>query len=402
MSEVRWPSIELGRLTKKIGSGATPTGGKGAYLSSGIPLIRSMNVHDLEFVEHELAFIDEEQAKKLDNVVTQSGDVLLNITGASVARCCSLPERYVGGRVNQHVAILRPDPSQLDGRFLAYVLVSPGYKGQLLSIAGAGATREALTKSGIERFTVPAPPVETQRRIAAILGAYDDLIEVNRRRVAVLEEMARGLFEEWFVRFRFPGYEDAPIVDTPDGPLPEGWEFAALQDFLVLQRGFDLPKSKRVEGAVPVFSASGYHGGHNEHRVAGPGVVTGRSGTIGQVHLVWDDFWPLNTTLYVREFRRAGPVFAFLLLQRLDLVKHASGSAVPTLNRNHVHGIKLPAPPTALAGRFEAVASPMYRAIRNLELENLTLAASRDLLLPRLISGQLSVEAAERELEDAA
>ncbi len=218
----------------------------------------------------------------------------------------------------------------------------------------------------------------------------------------MLEEMARGIFEEWFVRFRFPGHESVPIVDTPDGPLPEGWAHAPLEDFLVLQRGFDLPKSKRVEGGVPVFSASGYHGGHNEAKVAGPGIVTGRSGTIGQVHLVMDDYWPLNTALYVREFRKAGPAYALLLLRHMDLAKHSSGSAVPTLNRNHVHGIKLPAAPQPLMDQFERIAFTNFECIRTIEQQNEGLAASRDLLLPRLISGQLSVEAAERDLELAA
>lgn len=265
-----------------------------------------------------------------------------------------------------------------------------------------GAAVPSLTRDHFYSLEVSLPPLATQRRIAAILGAYDDLIEVNRRRVAVLEEMAQGLFEEWFVRFRFPGHEDVPVVDTPDGLLPEGWEYAPLQDFLVLQRGFDLPKSKRADGEVPVFSASGHHGDHNEYKVSGPGVVTGRSGTIGQVHLVWNDFWPLNTTLYVREFKRAGPAYSFLLLRLMDLEKHASGAAVPTLNRNHVNGISLPAPPPKLAEKFEAIAMEKFRMIRNLQLQNENLAASRDLLSPRLLSGQLSVEAAERQLEDAA
>src|SRR5690554_5083741 len=101
------------------------------------------------------------------------------------------------------------------------------------------AAQPGLSVKVLGQQSVRMPSRQNQEQIAAILGAYDDLIEVNRRRVAVLEEMARGLFEEWFVRFRFPGHENVPIVDTPDGPLPEGWSFDALENFLILQRGFD-------------------------------------------------------------------------------------------------------------------------------------------------------------------
>jgi type I restriction enzyme, S subunit len=120
---VSWPLHPLGAVTKKIGSGSTPRGGDSAYKASGIPLIRSMNVHDGEFRPQGLAFIDHEQAKLLQNVALESADVLINITGASVARCCILPENYAGGRVNQHVAIIRPKP-ELDSTFLSYLLVS--------------------------------------------------------------------------------------------------------------------------------------------------------------------------------------------------------------------------------------------------------------------------------------
>lgn len=286
---------------------------------------------------------------------------------------------------------------QADPRFFFHVFRITSFA----DVTG-GSAQPQITLSSLGPKQIVCPPLETQRRIASILGAYDDLIEINRRRIAVLEEMARGLFEEWFVRFRFPGHETVPILDTPDGPLPEGWSFAPLDSFVVLQRGFDLPKSSRVDGDIPVFSASGFHGGHNEHKVNGPGLVTGRSGTIGQVHLVMEDFWPLNTTLYVREFRRAGPAYGLFLLRYMELAKHSGGAAVPTLNRNHIHNIKLPAAPQSLIDRFELFAFANLKLCRVIELQNERLASSRDLLLPRLISGQLSVAEAEHQLQEVA
>ena len=131
MTTATWKTKKLKDLTTKIGSGATPRGGNGAYHKNGIPLIRSLNVYDLKFTYDDLAFINDEQAKKLDNVTVEKDDVLLNITGASVCRCASVPNRLVPARVNQHVSIIRADRKNLDGTFLKYLLVSPVYKGAL-------------------------------------------------------------------------------------------------------------------------------------------------------------------------------------------------------------------------------------------------------------------------------
>lgn len=289
---------------------------------------------------------------------------------------------------------------RLDLRFLYYLCNTHEYREYLRSTA-TGSTVKHTSPTRIYDFAVSLPPIETQRRIAGILGAYDDLIQVNRRRITVLEEMARGLFTEWFVRLRFPGHEDVAIEDTPDGPLPVGWSWGTLGDFLTLQRGFDLPSAQRVDGAFPIVSASGVSGSHAESRVSGPGVATGRSGTIGQVHLVMGDFWPLNTALYVKAFKKAGPAYATLLLRHVNLSTYSTGSAVPTLNRNHVHGVKLVIAPSPLLTRFEQIAMTNFKAAAVIRHESETLAAARDLLLPRLISGQLSVAQAEQELKAA-
>ena len=227
----RWPFIRLGDVLTFNGSGATPRGGKDSYLKSGIPLVRSMNVHDLRFDTNDLAFIDEAQAGLLNRVQISSNDVLLNITGASVARCCLAADSVVGGRVNQHVMILRVGPRSCDAGWLAHALAGP-YKNQLLSIAGSGATREALTKSDLERFAVSLPPIEIQRHSADLLGTYARLIENNRRRIEILEEMARLLYREWFVHFRFPGHEDVELVDSDLGPIPEGWASGHFRDLV--------------------------------------------------------------------------------------------------------------------------------------------------------------------------
>lgn len=220
---IEWRLTKLRTITTKIGSGATPRGGKKSYKNSGITLIRSLNVYDFGFDYDGLAFIDDEQAEGLSNVEVQPNDILLNITGASVARCCMVPIKLLPARVNQHVAIVRVNSTVADPYFVLCCINSPQYKHHLLTLAQGGATREALTKDTIGNFEILLPPLQTQRKIAAILGAYDNLIENNTRRIWTLEEMAQALYREWFVKFRFPGHENVEMVESEVGLVPEGW-----------------------------------------------------------------------------------------------------------------------------------------------------------------------------------
>ena len=183
VEENRWARITLASLCTKLGSGATPRGGKAAYKTSGIPLIRSMNVHNGYFESKDLAYIDEIQAKKLDNVTLHKGDVLLNITGASVARSCLLPDYLAGGRVNQHVSIVRCDPNRMLPRVLNSIFTSDSYQRFLLEHSRmAGATREAITKDDLETMTVPLPPLSlnTNLLLSSRRSINRDLSPSNR------------------------------------------------------------------------------------------------------------------------------------------------------------------------------------------------------------------------------
>ena len=274
--------------------------------------------------------------------------------------------------------------------FLYYTLVTLRQK--FFSIgSGVGVRTPILNKSAFSVFEVSLPSFDFQCRIAAILSAYDDLIENNKRRIAILDEMARRIYEEWFVNYRFPGHEAVRLVESEIGPVPEGWDVDTLDKALVLQRGFDLPAGNRELGQFPIIAASGAIGYHKEKRAEGPSVVTGRSGTIGKVIYVTEDFWPLNTALWVKEFVRVSPLFGFHMLSGIDFLAVAGGAAVPTLNRNHVHAMKIAIPSKELIVRFDEVVDPLQKFARNLELKNTNLRQTRDLLLPRLISGELDV-----------
>ena len=163
--EKTFKNVPLVEITSKIGSGSTPKGGKENYQQSGIPIIRSMNVLMNNFTEKGLAFLNDAQAKALNNVILKKNDVLLNITGASIGRTCVLPEKYIGARVNQHVSIIRPK-KEIDSFFLSYFLSSPKIQAKI-TLENYGATRQALTKSALEAFQIPVPTLAEQEKIVA-------------------------------------------------------------------------------------------------------------------------------------------------------------------------------------------------------------------------------------------
>ena len=248
-----------------------------------------------------------------------------------------------------------------------------------------------LNTAILRSVPVRLPPLPTQQRIAAILSAYDDLIENNERRIKILEDMAQNLYREWFVNFRFPGHSKVKMVDSPLGKIPQGWKVGRLDDAIVLQRGFDLPKQQRQEGHVPIYASTGITGYHGEAKVKGPGIVTGRSGSLGAVMYVEKDFWPLNTTLWVKQFLRCTPMFALYLLRDLRLEQFNSGAAVPTLNRNDIHGLLVVLPSESVLSTFDSHVLTLFRQSRCLHQKNASLRQTSDLLLPKLISGEVDV-----------
>jgi type I restriction enzyme S subunit len=201
-----WVHSKLKSITTKIGSGATPRGGEESYKADGISLIRSLNVHDLGFRYPKLAFLDDAQADELSNVEVQPRDVLLNITGASVARCCVVPDDVLPARVNQHVSIIRPMAKELDPAFLHFLLISKPFKDQLLRTGeGGGSTRQAITKAQILDLSVEYPA--TLKGQDAIVARLDSLLKetqrlasIYQRKLAALEALKKSLLHEAFGR----------------------------------------------------------------------------------------------------------------------------------------------------------------------------------------------------------
>jgi type I restriction enzyme S subunit len=322
----------------------------------------------------------------------------------------------------------------LDGQFLSYVLASPYYKSLLLNLSRVGGTREALTKAGLERFEVPCPNISEQRRIASILSGYDDLIEINRRRIVMLEKMAGSLFEEWFVLFRFPGHTNKALIEQSDGPLPNGWERRSLDEVCDQPNGIQtgpfgsqLHQSDYVDDGVPVVMPKNLinlrivendiarvtEAKANElgrHRMRLGDVVYGRRGDIGRRAYISkrEEGWFCGTgCLRLRpDTTRVSPRYFFDTLgQKVTLGAiqgRAQGATMPNLSASVMGGVPVMVPPLMLQRHYDRIAEPVAELVANFEAANVDLARSRDLLLPRLISGEICVSAAESKLETAA
>lgn len=286
----------------------------------------------------------------------------------------------------QRVCRLRGKPGLALTSFIRYVLAAPEFSAHIHRIT-TGANIPHISGKDIAAYEFNLPDLADQARIVDCLSVYDDLIATNQRRIALLEEAARRLYREWFVHLRFPGHESVPVRDG----VPEGWERGSLDRALFLQRGFDLPNGSRIAGDVPVYASTGINGFHNDAKAVGPGVVTGRSGTLGQVHYVAKDFWPLNTSLWVKEFRRVSPIVAYFLLSELNLEQFNSGASVPTLDRKTVHQASVLLPSPDLVEKFDTLVQPLFDQIDALKAGIDSTSKARDLLLPKLMSGQIDI-----------
>ena len=235
----------------------------------------------------------------------------------------------------------------------------------------------------IERFQVPLPDLSEQRKIAGLLSAYDDLIENNRRRIALLEQAVRELYREWFARLRFAGHESTRIIDG----VPEGWESVALENIGQLRYGRALKAEDRIDGDYPVYGSSGIVGTHDTPHVKGPGIIVGRKGNVGSVYWSDNDFCAIDTVYYVEP--AAVTLYLYYTLKNMDFIN--TDVAVPGLNRQLAHSREVLLPSLEMQEAFNEFAVTQHEQIASLRKEINSLKYARDLLLPRLMSGDVAV-----------
>lgn len=388
-----WGVTTLSSVTDKIGSGATPRGGAAVYTDSGTAFIRSQNVRDNRFEPSGLVNITDRAAEQLKGVSVCQGDVLLNITGDSVLRCCVVPEDILPARVSQHVAIIRVD-EQVVPRFLQGFLVAPDTKSRLLAMASGGATRKAITKAQIEQIEILLPGIEEQRAIAVLLGAFDDKIAANTKLASTADRLAREVYR-------------SIVCDAGVAPLSSTARFV---------NGRAFTKGATGTGRVVVRIAelnSGISGStvYNDiavasENVARPGdLLFAWSGSL-TLHRWYRDEAIVNQHIFKVIPNVEYPMWLVnqLVLEKLDEFKSIAADKATTMGHIQRRHLDEPVrvPSRDLIAANDVHMDALWNRALVAERENLTLAATRDTLLPQLMSGKLRVKDAERILSEVA
>ncbi|MBS1205970.1 MAG: restriction modification system specificity domain protein [Proteobacteria bacterium] len=339
--------------------------------------LTTKNVRKYGFDFSDIQYISKEKDSALRKGKVQDKDIILTTRG-TVGNTAYYEQsiHYENVRINSGMVIVRPDEKTVDSRFLLYFFRSLDY-----DIFVSGSAQPQLPIRDLKKIKIHLPPLIEQKAIASVLSSFDDKIDLLHRQNKTLESMAETLFRQWF------------IVNEQ-----EHWLNGTIEDLYVLQRGFDLPSNQRVSGEFNLYAASGLNDNIDSFKVDYPTIITGRSGVIGKVYYSLEKSWPLNTTLYIKDFKISTFWFAYFHLKTLDLASLNSGSAVPTLNRNHVHSLGVKLPPKDLISKFEDEVSVfMIKFNENLK-QILNLEKLRDTLLPKLMSGEVRVQYAEKAI----
>lgn len=382
--------VKLADICQKIGSGATPRGGKEAYRAEGIALVRSQNVLDFSFSSDGLAYINDEQADKLRNVELQSGDVLLNITGDSVARACLMDDDYLPGRVNQHVAIIRVDESKAVNSYLLYYL--QWRKSHLLQLASAGATRNALTKGMIEQLEIDLPSLDEQRKVVGILGSIQNKIKLNHEINDNLQQQVFAAFDNLVANAE---NTDCNVSDyaflNPKRALAKN-QMARSIDMSRLSTSRAFPSGWEMK---PFAGGMRFTNGDTLLARITPCLENGKTAFIDFLD---DGEVAFGSTEYIvlAPKNDTPPEMLYCLARNPAFIDYAVKNMNGSSGRQRVSAetvgqYRLPLFDKHSLSIFREVVSPMFLKMRYNSLENMRLAELRDELLPKLMSGEIGV-----------
>lgn len=402
------------------------------FMENGYCLFLSAkNVTKSGFQFQETAFINEIKDSQLRAGKLSYGDIILTTRGTvgNVAYYDS-SNPYKNIRINSGMIIIRADEKLWNPKFLYFILTSVFLQEQIINLISGSAVPQ-LPARDIKKFIIPVIGRNIQDKIANIISAFSDKISINIDTNQTLEQMSQTLFKSWFVDFD-PAIDNALDAGTtiPDmlqsraelrqkvrnsadfkplpadiralfpaefdetelGCVPKGWVTNRLENILELAYGKALKKTERTNGDYPVYGSGGVDGAHNEYLVKGPGIIVGRKGTVGSLHWENKDFYPIDTVFFVRPKEYFSLIYCYQLLKTLRLENMNTDAAVPGLNRNNAYRLEVVTPPQPIIAKFTNIIQTIRHKIDSNHNETENLTNLRDTLLPKLISGELSLE----------
>ena len=389
----------------QIITGSTPPTKKTEYYGNEYPFITPTDIKIDSRIVQTQRFLSQKGYEYNKNRLLPRNAVCV-VCIASIGKICMTTVPSV---TNQQINSVVVDQQKHDPYFVYYLLST---KADMLHNVAGGVATPIVNKSTFANLGICVPPLKTQRKIAAVLSAYDDLIENNTRRIKILEDMAQTLYQEWFVHFRFPGHESVPMVESSLGPIPQGWEVVSASDAIFINPKISVPRDTK-KPFVPMKSAtehsmliteieertgnSGakFKNGDTLFARITPCLENGRTGFVQ--FLPNDDEVAFGSTEFiVLRSKILNPYFVYFLAQTYDFRENAIKSMTGATGRQRVvnqcfDDYFLPNPNQDILDQFESTIAPLFRKIQNLSERNTNLKKTRDLVLPKLISGEIDV-----------
>jgi len=401
----------LAEVTTFISRGISPK-----YDDSGFMVVNQRCIRDNRIDFSNARFSSREKTRINANKCLRQWDGLVNSTGVgTLGRVAQVIRPADNATADSHVSIVRPDLSLLDGRYFGYAMI--GVEGHIETL-GTGATGQTeLSRTILSEVEISVHPRPTQRKIASILSAYDDLIENNLRRIKILEEMAQSIYREWFVKFRFPGHENVRMVDSPLGKIPKGWEVVPLEDVCSRITDGSHCSPKTVNIGYPIASVKDMHDWginvdtcrkiseeefknlvHNDCKMVKNDVLIAKDGSYLKHCFVVEndiDVSLLSSIAMLRPNERIRPHVLAMMLKdskvKTRMKGYVSGAALPRIILKEFRKFEIVLPPFEIQKEWADYAEPMIELCWGLIKKNTALRRTRDLLLPKLISGELDV-----------
>ncbi|WP_417213528.1 restriction endonuclease subunit S [Alcanivorax sp.] len=379
------------------------------FETAGVPVVKVTNFSDSSVSLSELVYVSASHAEENKKFKLKSGDIVIQTVGSwpnnpasVVGKVVMIPGELDQALLNQNAVVLYPT-KDLEKKYLFYLLKDRSFKGYIINTAQGAANQASITLDSIFRFQFFERKLDTQRKVAAILTAYDDLIEVNKRRIALLEKMAEELYREWFVRLRFPGYQNTRFVKG----VPEGWTTKRLPELSEITYGFPFQSQRfnndgvgkpivRIRN-IPSSSTSDYtdEPAADKYLVNTGDLLVGMDGEFHINHWYGTQAYLVQRTCRIRpKIPEFGGYLALAIrspIKHLEGILASSGATVGHLGAKHLNAIEILVPPENMREHLEYL-NTLFEQKLALHLASRNLAKTRDLLLPRLISGKLSVE----------
>ncbi|MBI5847042.1 MAG: restriction endonuclease subunit S [Nitrospirae bacterium] len=370
------------------------------YIDDGVPFLMARDFQNGQVDLRSACKIPKSLGDSLRIGFARTGDVLLTHKG-TIGLVAIVPEVPDYVMLTPQVTYYRTNPAKLMSSYLKYAFQTPFFRDQLNSFS-AQSTRPYIGITAQKELELDVPALPVQRRIADILSAYDELIENSQRRIRILETMARSLYREWFVLFRFPGHEKIPLVDSPLGKIPKGWEVKRLdevaENFDRLRKPLSKMKRAAIQGKYPYYGAAKVFDYVNDFIFDGEYLLMAEDGSVittdraPVLQLVNEKFWPNNHTHVLRGKSPISTHFLYLGLSLVDISPYITGAAQPKITQENMNRIQFFCAPNELHADFDRLVAPMIHECQVLQCEAQNLCRTRDLLLPRLLSGNGGME----------